>query len=85
MLSREDLDKAVFIGGMEGILEEYALFTEFHPKAKILAVPAPGGAARQLAERLGVKREADLQNVDFTKLFHTELNVAPNEKRSSTA
>ncbi len=85
MLSREDLAEAVFIGGMEGILEEYSLFTEFHPKAKILAVPAPGGAARQLAERLGVKRETDLQNVDFAKLFHVELNVAPNEPRTSLA
>jgi SLOG cluster3 family len=83
MLSRDDLSEAVFIGGMEGILEEYTLFTELHPKAKILAVPAPGGAARQLAERLGVKGETDLQNVDFAKLFHVELNVAPNESRSS--
>jgi hypothetical protein len=83
MLSREDLAEAVFIGGMEGVLEEYNLFTTFHPKAKIVAVPAPGGAARQLAERLDVKRETDLQNMDFAKLFHVELNVAPNEPRTS--
>lgn len=85
MLSRDDLAEAVFIGGMEGILEEYSIFTEFHPKAKILAVPSPGGAARQLAERLGVKHETDLQNVDFAKLFHVELNVAPNEPRTLLA
>jgi len=85
MLSREDLVAAVFIGGMEGILDEYALFTEFHPKGQILAVPAPGGAARQLAQRLGVKTEADLQNVDFSKLFHSQLNIAPNEPRNLPA
>jgi hypothetical protein len=83
MLSRGDFSEAVFIGGMEGIFEEYTLFTELHPKAKILAVPAPGGAARQLAERLNVKGETDLQNVDFARLFHVELNVAPNEPRTS--
>jgi len=81
MLSRDDFSEAVFIGGMEGIFDEYALFTELHPKAKILTVPAPGGAARQLAERLGVKGETNLQNVDFAKFFHVELNIAPNEPR----
>jgi len=83
MLSRTDFSEAVFIGGMEGIFEEYRLFSELHPTAKILAVPAPGGAARQLAERLGVKGETDLQNVDFAKFFHVELNVAPNEPRTA--
>jgi len=83
MLSRDDFSEAVFIGGMEGLFEEYTLFTELHPNAKILAVPAPGGAARQLAERLGVKSETDLQNVDFAKLFHVKLNVAPNEPRTT--
>jgi hypothetical protein len=83
MLSRDDFSEAVFIGGMEGIFDEYALFSEFHPNAKKLVVPAPGGAARQLAQRLGVKDETDLQNVDFAKLFHVELNVAPNEPRTA--
>lgn len=31
MLSREDLRGAVFIGGMEGVEAEYALFKRFHP------------------------------------------------------
>ena len=83
MLSRDDLIAAVFIGGMEGILVEHTLFTDFHPKAKVLTVPVAGGASRQLAEKLGVVAEADLQNVDFAKLFHTQLNVAPNELRTS--
>jgi hypothetical protein len=85
MLSRDDLAAAVFIGGMEGILAEHAMFTELHPRGKILAVPAPGGAARQLAEKLGGGHEVDLQNLDFAKLFHKELSVAPNEPRTSTA
>ena len=83
MLSRSDLAAAVFIGGMEGILEEYAMFTEFHPGSKVLAVPGPGGAARNLAERMGVENESELQKVDFARLFHVGLNVAPNEPRSS--
>ncbi len=80
MLSRKDLESAVFIGGMEGVLEEHTLFSQFHPNATVLAVPAPGGAARQLAEKLGV-RGPSLQDLDFTKLFHAGLNVTPAEER----
>jgi hypothetical protein len=80
MLSRNDLESAVFIGGMEGVLEEHDLFRQFHPKANILAVPAAGGASRQLAKNLGISG-ADLQDLDFTKLFHLRLRVAPSEER----
>jgi len=75
MLSRNDLKAAVFIGGMEGVEAEHTLFRRFHPNAKVLLVPAPGGAARQLAERLGTVEEEDLHNVDFARLFHSELST----------
>lgn len=71
MLSREDLDAAVFIGGMEGVEDEYELFRQFHPNEKVLPVAAPGGAARLLAERLGCNDEAELHDIDFARLFHT--------------
>ena len=83
MLSRKDLEAGVFVGGMEGILAEYDIFLRFHSKAKVLTVPAAGGAALQLAEKLGGKSAADLKNVDFAKLFHLELNIAPNDTRTS--
>lgn len=76
MLSREDLDAAVFIGGMEGVEGEYDLFLKFHPNAKVLLVAAPGGAAHLLAERLGCDEEAALHNIDFASLFHTQLNFS---------
>lgn len=82
MLSREDLTTAVFIGGMEGIVDEEKMFRQFHPNAQILSVPGPGGAARQLSERLGVKDSAELEDVDFAKLFYKSLNIAPNAVRS---
>lgn len=82
MLSREDLTAAVFIGGMEGILDEQVMFSQFHPNAKILAVPSPGGAARQLAEKFGVTDKAEMDDVDFAKLFHVSLNIAPNAPRT---
>lgn len=73
MLSRKDLEAAVFIGGMKGVEAEYKLFRRFHPKAKVLPVAAPGGGALQLAKRMGGFCESDLKDVDFARLFQAEL------------
>ncbi len=83
MLSRPDLESAVFIGGMEGIVAEHALFREFHPDARVLAVPAPGGAARTLFTSLNKNyEESVLYDVDFATLFYEQLQVQPNEVRT---
>jgi hypothetical protein len=76
MLSRKDLMAAVFIGGMEGVEAEHALFIRFHPNAKVLPVPAPGGAARQLAERIDGFDEHALRDVDFARIFRTGLSCS---------
>lgn len=81
MLSRNDLSAAVFIGGMEGILAEHRMFSDLHPNAKVLAVGAPGGAAKQLARNLGA-RENDLQDLDFVKLFHSQLSIEADDERN---
>jgi hypothetical protein len=73
MLSRQDLKAAVFIGGMDGVEAEYDLFRRFHPDGKVLPVPATGGAALQLAEKIGGFDEAALRDVNFARLFHAEL------------
>jgi hypothetical protein len=74
MLSRPDLEAAVFIGGMEGVEDEYKLFKKFHSKAKVLPVPAPGGAALLLAKQMGGFDKSKLEDVDFARLFQVELN-----------
>ncbi|MGZ4956165.1 MAG: SLOG domain-containing protein [Methylobacter sp.] len=79
MLSREDLDAAVFIGGMNGVEDEYELFQRFHPNAIVLPVVAPGGAALLLAEKLGFYETAGLRDIDFASLFHRYLNLALDE------
>ena len=73
MLSREDLVAAVFIGGMEGVEVEHEIFRRFHPASKVLPVPAPGGAALNLAKEHSYFPEAELADVDFARLFHLYL------------
>jgi hypothetical protein len=83
MLSRTDISAGVFIGGMEGVLDEYAMLKRFHPDSNVIAVAAPGGAARRLAEELGVQSHAELDDVDFAALFHSRLGIEPNTPRRS--
>ncbi|WP_270173432.1 hypothetical protein [Pseudomonas aeruginosa] len=52
---------------------EHELFRQFHPAAKVLPVPSPGGAALNLAKDQGYFADADLGDVDFAQLFHTHL------------
>lgn len=48
MISSRDFYAAVFVGGMEGIFEEFELFRKIRPAAKVFTVASTGGAARTL-------------------------------------
>ncbi|MBB5202883.1 hypothetical protein HNQ51_000176 [Inhella inkyongensis] len=74
MLGRDDLTAAVFIGGMDGVQTEYQLFRQFHPAAPVLPVAAPGGAAFDLAQRLGDTVALHLQDVNFAGIFHSAVS-----------
>lgn len=78
MLSRDDLIGAVFIGGMEGVELEHEIFRSFHPHARVLPVPSPGGAALNLAIEHGYSSADDLDNIDFAQMFHTHFVDIPN-------
>lgn len=69
---------AVFIGGMEGVLDEYELFIRMHPDALVLPIFAPGGAAQDLAKRLGMVDD----RVDFARLFSEKLGISQTELRN---
>ena len=76
MLARSDLVAGVFVGGMEGIEAELSIFQRVQPNGRVVLVASPGGAARDVAVRLGGSRAPDLDDVDFARLFHRELKIA---------
>lgn len=45
MLGAADFEAAVFIGGMEGVEDEFAMFRVRHPAAEVLPVASTGAAA----------------------------------------
>ncbi len=52
MFSKERPDAAVFVGGMEGITDEFDLFAQVLPGRPRYALASPGGAARDLPDAL---------------------------------
>lgn len=76
MLSQA-FDAGVFIGGMEGIADEHQMFASLHPNAKVIAVSSPGGAAQQLATKLGQQND----RIDFARMFYEQLGVDISEPR----
>lgn len=81
MLGDNAFGAGVFIGGMEGIVDEFHLFREMKPEAFILPITSTGGAVREIAAEmpnLPPDFDADL---DYVALFHRHLGIPASEKR----
>lgn len=85
MLSRDGLAAAIFIGGMDGVVAEFSIFQRCHPNAITLAVPAPGGAALDLAKRLGIVDQQSLRDIDFARMFHLKLSAMSPRQSANEA
>ena len=58
---------AIFIGGMEGVEEEYKMFTAIHPDAKVFPLASTGAAAKLIFDASPGK---------FDKRLRTELTYS---------
>ncbi len=84
MFSNVDFTTAVFIGGMEGIIEEFELLRRLRPKAKLLPIASTGGAVCEIAQRLGSIPSDLCDDLDYVALFHRHLSISVKEKRFRT-
>lgn len=76
MIKSYDLSAAIYIGGMEGVIEEDALFNQCYPDKPTYPIASTGGAALELYEQY--RRERDyhsnlLNNYAYTSLFYSIL------------
>lgn len=62
MIGENMFSVGVFIGGMEGIFDEYKLFKEKHPGALIIPLASTGGASRILCEEIQFEHKERLIN-----------------------
>ena len=80
MLNSENFEAAVFVGGMEGLRAEYALFRERWPNASIVALPSPGGVARELYKEVKLPGEME-HALDFSAWLYDLLRIRADERR----
>lgn len=72
MISSKPFDGAVFIGGMEGCLQEYEIFRELHAHVPVLPLATTGAAARKIFNRGGFAPELG-RNRTYPTLFRRLL------------
>lgn len=62
LINENDFKIGIFIGGMEGINDEYLMFKKRHPNALVLPIASTGAAAKILFENQPNNFEIRLQN-----------------------
>lgn len=85
MLKESKPVAAVFIGGMEGISDEYNLFHKLYPASPVYAFKQPGGEARKIVDKLPDKLESELAESDIysTVARYVVDDIASKASKSS--
>lgn len=73
MLSSYNYSAGIFIGGMEGVEDEYTLFRKFNPEALILPIASTGAAAKILYDNLQDSDDELMSNYAYVSLFQKYL------------
>lgn len=82
MIRSREFEAAFFIGGMEGVEEEYSVFRQEWPQAAAYPIASTGGAARLLfargagAQAPSLRQQLDRDTV-YGHLFRKLLNLVP--------
>ena len=83
MISSQPFDAGIFLGGMEGVEREYALFRELHPDKPVYPIASTGAAALLLFEQYQ-RNQVDLMNdLKYLSLFR-RLLVPPAADSAAT-
>lgn len=69
MIVRNDFCAAIFIGGMEGVEDEYKLFKEAHPNEPVFPIASTGAASRILYFKDNFTNERLLTDFCYLPLF----------------
>ncbi|WP_316205309.1 hypothetical protein [Bradyrhizobium sp. SZCCHNS3004] len=80
MFSEHPFDSGIFIGGMKGILHEFALLSQLQPKAELYPIFSTGGATLDLMKQAKFPSEL-IDELDYIALFHRLLKISPKENR----
>tara|TARA_R110001583_G_scaffold122569_1_gene273870 strand:- start:38415 stop:39011 length:597 start_codon:yes stop_codon:yes gene_type:complete len=76
MFAENDFYAAVFIGGMDGIIDEYKMFIDYHPNALLLPIASTGAGAKIVYETLSpdeLKNDRLVKDYGYMSLFQKLL------------
>lgn len=74
MLAALPYDAAIFIGGMEGISEEFRAFNHLYPKAPCYPIASTGGASLLLYREISIDRQDLALELTYPTLFRKLLH-----------
>ncbi len=75
MLGDNQFYAGIFIGGMEGVEDEYDMFIRKHPHAKAIPLASTGAAARIIYNRYNYKDTRFCTSLAYSSLFKDLLNI----------
>ncbi len=78
MFRAQPIDAAIFIGGMQGVIDEEAMLPDH---VRRVALASTGGAALRIAEARGLIDEEARFRLDYIGLFSELLGIDPRERR----
>jgi len=73
MFEENPTETAVFIGGMDGVMEEAAMIKEKYPQVRFLPLYGTGGAAKSIYQEYHIKDERLKESYAFYELFNELL------------
>lgn len=74
MLTDHAFEAGIFIGGMEGVEEEFSLFKQYQPTSPVLPVATTGGAAKLIFDRQAEAFPSMLNSrYSYLSLFRKQL------------
>ena len=73
MFSENDTDTVVFIGGMNGIVDEYNMVTRIYPQVKVLPMATTGAASKQLYNDLKLTNTDLSDSYSYVSVFKKYL------------
>lgn len=73
MISSYDFESAIFIGGMEGVEQEFEIFRKTHPTKPCYPIASTGAAALLIYERFCPESHNLLNNLRYLSLFRSLL------------
>lgn len=79
MIKSTKFAAGIFIGGMEGVEDEFSLFCDAHPRATVLPIASTGAAAKIIFDRFPERFPTDLESdLAYPSLFRRLLNIPNN-------